>query len=62
MSIISAIAGVIEAIVGAIVSILLAIWDFFVCIICCECFSGGSRRSTRSRGGGFGRRRGAATY
>ncbi|KZV59998.1 hypothetical protein PENSPDRAFT_659809 [Peniophora sp. CONT] len=57
MAVISAIAGVIETIVGGIVSVLLAIWDFFLCIICCRCGSGARSGGRRSR-----RRGGAATY
>jgi hypothetical protein len=37
-----------------LVQVLIAIWDFLLCLICCDCFRGGrKRRVGRSRGGAY---------
>ncbi|KZT51948.1 hypothetical protein CALCODRAFT_487490 [Calocera cornea HHB12733] len=46
MAVISAIASVLEAIVGGITTVLVAIWNFIIDIICCRCFRGGRSRRT----------------
>jgi len=42
------------AIINGIATVLIAIFDFIVCLICCDCFRGGrKRRFGKSRSGAY---------